>query len=170
MKFNRIFFLLIYFSILTLTNSCGVGVQDKTKLITFALNAQMQPVENLNSVQRNIAANICSALKLKAQNYMTTDFLGTRFIFKTVPTTCGTIGATANIISTLAMMTDTFGTTSFHYNSSSTTNFNDFAQTDNSGYLAQVCNKINTTQDISNTTTINGIPVQIIFFKDTLEG
>jgi hypothetical protein len=76
--------------------------------------------------------------------------------------TCGIEGPESSVVSTLALHED--GT--FHYSGSTSLSFNDFAQTDNSGYLAQVCSKINNNQPISNTTSINGVNVQIIFFKE----
>jgi hypothetical protein len=163
--FKRIYFIHILLATIILLNGCGLGPSQSVPLTTFQGNAAMKPVQDISPAERNIAASICLALKSKSQNFKTTDYLGTRFIFETKQKTCGVQGIASKVISTLSMRDD--GT--FHYTSTSL-NFNDFAQTNSSGYLLQICSKIDNNATISNTTTVQGMPVQIMFFKDTLEG
>jgi len=48
--------------------------------------------------------------------------------------------------------------------------FNKKVQTDSSGYLAQVCPKILTNQQVNNTITQGNVKIQISFFTEDLDG
>lgn len=165
MMLKRIYSIHILLAIFIFTNSCGTN-NVPVEVPGFSSGAAMKTVQDISVNERNIASSICLAFKSKSQNFKTTEYLGTRFVFETKQKTCGVQGAASTVNSTLAL-SDIDGT--FHYISNAAY-FNDFVQTNTSGYLSQVCTKIDNNQPISNTTTINGITVQIIFFKDTLEG
>lgn len=163
MMLKRIYSIHILLAIFIFTNGCGTN-NSAVEVPGFSSGAAMKTVQDISSSERNIASSICLAFKSKSQNFKTSEYLGTRFVFETKQKTCGVQGASSTVNSTLALYDD--GT--FHYVSTAS-HFNDFAQTNTSGYLSQVCTKIDNNQPISNTTTINGIPVQITFFKDTLD-
>ncbi len=145
-------------------NGCGIK-PNPSEIPVFSINAAIKSVEDLNTYERNIATSICYALESKSKNFKTTDYLGTRFIFETKQKVCDVQGPSTNINTALTLLTD--GT--FHYNTTAL-NFNDFSQTDTSGYLSQVCTKIKNNEAISNTTTVNGLTVQVTFFKNNLDG
>jgi hypothetical protein len=163
--FMRIYSIHIFLATIFLLNGCGAGTSQSVPLTIFSNNAAMKPVQDISPAERNIATSICLALKSKSQNFKTTNYLGTRFVFESKQKTCGVQGVVNKVISSLSMRDDG----SFHYTSSAL-NFKDFAQTNSSGYLMQICSKIDNNAPISNTTTMQGIPVQIMFFKDYLEG
>lgn len=166
MILKRIYSIHILLAIFIFTNGCGTN-NSPIEVPGFSAGAAMKAVQDISTNERNIAASICLAFKSKAAFFKTTEYLGTRFVFETKQKTCGVQGAASTVNSTLAL--NEIDST-FHYNASNATSFNDFVQTNTSGYLSQVCTKIDNNQAISNTTTINGIVVQIIFFKDALEG
>ena len=165
MILKRTYSIHILLAIFIFTNGCGTN-NKAIEVPGFSSGAAMKTVQDISDSERNVASSICLAFKSKSQNFKTTDFLGTRFDFQTKQTNCGVAGQTAVVSSTLAL-NDIDST--FQYTSNASY-FNKFVQTNTSGYLSQVCSKIDNNQAISNTTTINGITVQIIFFKDTLEG
>jgi hypothetical protein len=165
--------LLNYLTIITSTlalTSCGGGTQSTSNGSSFSVSSQMLATTNLDTTQRNIATRICYAYQSKNANFSTTDFLGTKFVFKMDYTACpvgtSTKGETStkDITSTLKK-----SDTKFYFGISSNDSFNSVVQTNVHGYLSQLCTKINNNQTISNTTTYDGQTAQISFFTEDLD-
>ena len=165
MLYKRTYSIHLLLSIIIFINGCGNSIS-KNVAPVFTTNTAIKVLQDISGSERNIAANICLALKSKSENYKTSDLLGSKFSFEIKQNQCG-IMSEINTVNTILGIKKTDNT--FHYNASSPFT-NDFAQTDTQGYLSQICNKINNNLAISNTTTLNGMTVQITFFKDTLEG
>jgi hypothetical protein len=165
---KRTYSIHILLAIFIFTNSCGIRPnQNEVNVPTFSVNAIMKTVQDITPAERNIASSICLAFKSKSQSFKTTDFLGTRFVFQTKQNSCG-VDQVSNSVNTM-LTQNTDGT--LHYNLlSPVINFNNQVQTDTNGYLAQVCSKIDNNLPISNTVIINGVTVQISFFKNVLDG
>jgi hypothetical protein len=168
MLIKRTYSIHILLAIFIFTNSCGINSNQNQNIIpTFSVNALMKAVQDITPAERNIASSICLAFKSKSQLFKTTDYLGTRFVFQTKQNSCGLDIASSSVNTILTQKPD--GT--LHYTSlTPVTDFYDQAQTDTSGYVSQVCSKIDNNLPISNTVVINGVTVQITFFKNVLDG
>jgi len=164
MMLKRTYSIHILLAIFIFITSCGVN-ENQSTIPVFSSTAAMKGIQDISANERNIAASICLAFKSKSQIFKTTDYLGTRFVFQTKQKTCGADGVAITVNTILTQATDG----AFHYSTTST-DFNDAVQTDGSGFLSQVCTKIDNNLPISNTTTINGVTVQITFFKNVLDG
>lgn len=168
MMLKRTYSIHILLAIFILTNSCGLNQNQPQGLVpAFSINAVMKPVQDISAAERNIASSICLAFKSKSQAFKTTDYLGTRFVFQTKQNSCG-VDTGASIVNTM-LIQNSDG--SLHFSAvSAPTDFNDLVQTDSNGYLSQLCTKIDNNLPISNTILINGVSVQITFFKNVLDG
>ena len=106
MMFKRIYSIHILLATLFFTNGCGGGGSSKVGQPVFTINGALTSTQDIDTVQRNIASNICVALKSKSQNFKTTDFVGTRFIFDVKKNVCGIDSAPTQITSTLILKDD----------------------------------------------------------------
>lgn len=164
MNLQRIYSIHILLASIIFINGCGLKVNETSSPI-FSANSALKEVKDISAAERSIAASICLAYKSKSASFKTSDYLGTLFKFRNDKYACG-IMESSNTTPTVLTMSSS-GIFSLV---GGNTDFNGFIQTNTSGYLSQVCSKIDSGAAISNTTTINGVTVQIIFFKDGLEG
>lgn len=144
--------------------SCGGG-GNKSQSVVFQVGAQMALVENIDNNQRNIATRICYAYQSKNSNFNSSDYLGSKFNFNVNQKTCDAKTTSSSVTAILKKEKDVF-----IYSANEQNNFYQNVQTNTMGYLSQLCTKINSNQDISNTLDINGNRVQIIFFTDKSDG
>lgn len=151
----------------TLTN-CGGG--NSKAQTTFGIDAILAEERPLSSTEIQIATRICYAFQAKSQNFRSTEYYGKSFAFKGTKTDCQNIKSTYEVSTILKF--DDQNILSYIpdniFNSQLT--FNKKVQTDSSGYLSQLCQKIFTNQKISNTTTEQNIKIQIAFIKEDFDG
>jgi hypothetical protein len=158
---------LFILSLTALLSSCGVS--NKQVSTSFNINAQLAKEQVIDQDERNIATRICYAYQSKSKNFRSLPYLGSQFNFKTTETDCGGTVTSKNLSAVLSYDDSNnlifllqFGT--------SEPKFMKKVQTDTSGFLVQICDKIATNQAINNTVTIGDTKVQIAFFREALDG
>lgn len=130
----------------------------------------MTDERNLTPDEKNIAIRICYAYQSKSQKFSLPEFYGTQFIFEAKNTDCQNLVTATNITTTMkndAQNQLSYVPTQFYDPSLA---FNKKVQTDSSGYLAQLCPKLLTNQQVGNTITEQNVKVQISFFKEDYDG
>ncbi len=163
-----LFTTLLILSSSIILSSCGGG-NSKPKT-TFAPDAIMTDERNLTPDEKNIATRICYAYQSKSQKFRSTEFYGTQFIFQAKNTDCQNLVTTTNITTTMKYdaQNELAYIPSQYYDPSLA--FNKKVQTDSSGYLAQLCPKVLTNQQVTNTITEANVKIQISFFKEDYDG
>lgn len=160
-------FIIFSFFLATIT-SCGGG---NNKLqTTFSVNAILSEERPLTTDERNIATRICYAYQSKSKNFRTNGYLGKSFKFSGKKTDCQNNTINYNITATLGY--DNYNNLIYSPPAMMDPSYRFYqkVQTDTSGYLAQVCTKILSNAEISNTTTSNGTKTQITFTRDGMDG
>ncbi|MBC7539940.1 MAG: hypothetical protein H7281_14050 [Bacteriovorax sp.] len=159
------------FIILTSTmiiSSCGGGNSVFKK--TFSVDALISEEHPIANDERNIATRICYAYQSKSKNFRSSGFIGTSFIFSGKKTDCQN-NITNYQINSILKYDDN---NQLIYSTPSTFDpnlkFHKKVQTDNSGYLAQLCSKIINNEPISNTFDQQGVKVQLSFFREGFDG
>ena len=148
-------------------SSCGVN---KKQISTaFNVNAQLAKEQMIDQEERNIATRICYAYQSKSKNFRSLPYFGSQFYFQTVDTDCAGTVNSKNLASTLTYDESNSLIFSLLYGANEP-KFMKKVQTDTSGFLVQVCDKIATNQEISNTLTVGDTKVQITFFRESLDG
>jgi hypothetical protein len=155
-------FVNILFPILILSNCTGGGQPNSSTF--FAANQTMVAVTDLDQNQRNIATRICYAYESKSNNFHYSDYLLSKFNFGIEVNKCNSTVKTYNVTTTLSD-----NTTNFYFLKVDGIKFYEVVQTDTSGYLSKLCNKIKQNSTISNTTSIGTQSIQIYFFADSLD-
>lgn len=155
-----------YFSSLVsilLLSSCG-GSKSGADPKVYTINAQMSLIEDLSVEERAIATRICYAYQSKSSNFRGQNYNSGTFIFNINSRNCLDIQTDYSVNSTIKS-----SPTSMSLVAKTTKPFVSVIQTDQSGYLTQLCSKIRNNQPISNTVSDESSNVQISFFRDTLD-
>ena len=139
----------------------GVGIKDPSG---YSTNAQMSVVQDLTPEERTIATRICYAYKSKSSSFRGQAFSGGVFVFALNSKNCVDTRASYNVSSVLKV-----SSTGMVFEPDSDKSFHKTIQTDESGYLSQLCTKIQNNKAVSNTVTETSTKIQIQFFKDTLD-
>lgn len=154
--------LLLSTSLMLAVAGCGgAGSKDPTG---YSTNAQMSVVQDLTPAERAIATRICYAYQSKSSSFRGLSFNGGTFVYNVDSKNCVdartsyTVNAVLKVsASSLIMEPDTDKP------------FQKTVQTDTSGYLTQLCAKIQNNKPISNTVTETSTKIQIRFYQDTLD-
>lgn len=148
---------------------CGGG---NSKVQTaFSVNAQLAEERPLNQNEISVATRICYAFQSKSINFRTSNYLNKSFTFAASKTDCQNTKTNYSVSALLRY--DNSNNLIYAPNPQLDPYFPFYGkvQTDTSGYLSQLCTKIksNNTSAISNTTTTNGVKVQISFTREDLD-
>lgn len=144
--------------------SCTSGKAPGSKNL---LTNVMAEERNLVQDERSIATRICYAYQSKSSAFKTQVYFGGTFTFNVRTKSCG--DASENYTITSVLQQDGQGRLVYTAPPASKS-FEGLVQTNTSGYLSQLCTKIQTNQSISNTTISGGMKVQIEFTKTDLDG
>lgn len=154
-------FILSITGLLVLSGCGGAGSKDPSG---YSISAQMSVVQNLTPEERAIATRVCYAYQSKSSSFRSQNYNGGTFIFNMKSRNCVDARSDYTVnsvlkasVSSMTLVPDTDKP------------FVTSIQTDQSGYLAQLCGKIQNNKPISNTVTEMTTKVQISFFKDTLD-
>lgn len=145
--------------------SCGPGRNQNST--GFSTSASMAPTQNITSEERIIATRICYAYESKNASFKTQTYLGKPFNFALSSRDCAGKNDVYSILSNLLTSTENNNAMVFFTNS--TRPFFKNVQTSKSGYLSQLCNKIQNNEAINNTTVTKDIVVQIEFATSNLD-
>lgn len=159
---KHIYYLLSLTGILAVSG-CGSGGGSKDPS-GYSTNAQLSVVQNLTPEERTIATRICYAYKSKSSSFRGQSFDGGTFVFAMNSKNCVYTRASYSVSSVLKI-----SSTSMVFEPDTDKPFHKTIQTDESGYLSQLCTKIQNNKPISNTVTETSTQIQIQFFRDTLD-
>lgn len=159
---------LILFSCLIIISSCGGGNRVSKK--TFYVGALIGEERPINLGERSVATRICYAYQSKSKNFRSLGFIGTNFIFSGKVTDCQNNVTNYQVTSTLKYDANNELIFATPINFDPNLKFNKKVQTDISGYLSQVCSKIFSASEISNTFDQQNVKVQISFIREGLDG
>jgi hypothetical protein len=148
-------------SILVLSGCGAAGNKDPSG---YSINAQMSVVQNLTVEERAVATRICYAYQSKSSSFRSQNYNGGTFTFDVNSRNCVDARANYKVNSVLKS-----SSTSMTLVPDTDKPFVTSVQTDQSGYLAQLCGKIQNNKPISNTVTETTTKVQISFFRDSLD-
>ncbi len=168
MKKRASFYSFILILLTIILSSCGGGNSGNTNN-TFSREAIMAKERPMNNDERNIATRICYAYQSKSKNFRSSGFIGTNFKFALKFTDCQNNISTNQLTAVLNYDSNNeLAYVPTNPNEASAL-FNKKVQTDISGYLSQVCNKIVSNQAISNTIYFSGYAVQGTFLHEDLD-
>ena len=162
MKSPPIFF--YFLSILNLLTVSGCGVVGSIDSSEYYTSEQMSLVQNLSVEERAIATRICYAYQSKSSSFRAKNYNGGTFTYDINSKNCegtrshytvNSVFKSSNTSMTLVPDTDK--------------PFVATIQTDESGYLTQLCGKIKSNTPISNTVSEVSTKIQISFIKNTLD-
>jgi hypothetical protein len=168
MKKRASLYSFILVSLSMILSSCGGGNSSITNN-TFGRDAIMAKERPMNNVERNIATRICYAYQSKSKNFRSSGYIGTNFKFALKYTDCQNNISTNQLTAVLNYDSNNELAYVPTNPSESSALFNKKVQSDISGYLSQVCDKIVSNQAISNTVYFSGYAVQGTFFHDDLD-
>ncbi len=160
----------IAFTSAIILSGCGGGKSSVET--TFSSTAALNTEGPISTGERNVATRICYAYQSKSKNFRGSDFLGTNFTFSAKKIDCQNTTKTYQINATLKYDDNN----NLIYQTPSTIDpnlkFVKKVQTDSSGYLSQLCTKIQNNEVINNTITdvTTGTKVQITFIREGLDG
>ena len=162
-SFNASIFLLSTMII----SSCGGGNSVINK--KFSVNAIVSEEHPISNEERNIATRICYAYQSKSNNFRTSAYFGSNFIFSGKNTDCQSAISNYQISTNLKYDSNSELIYATPSNFDNNIPFNKKVQTDRSGYFAVICSKILRNESISNTIDQSGVKVQISFVHDGLD-
>ena len=156
-------YFLLFVSSMIVLSGCGGGAGSKDSS-GYSISAQMSVVQDLTVEERAIATRICYAYQSKSSSFRSQTYNGGTFIFNMNSRNCVDARASYTVNSVLKSSSSLMTLVP-----DSDLPFVSTIQTNQSGYLAQLCGKIQNNRPISNTVTEVTTKVQINFFKDTLD-
>ncbi len=148
-----------------LVSSCGAGNLGRgpsSSSLEYSTTEALSTTRELTSDERAIATRICYAYQSKNNSFRTIPYLGSSFTFGINTQDCNDRKNQYNMVSTLIMNEDASVLT---YKPSNLSEFYSKVQTNRTGYLTQLCTKIQNNQKISNTIEAVDSTVQINFTK-----
>lgn len=150
---------------------CGGRKDGNTGVSEYATTAEMQPTLDLQPAERDIATRICYAYRSKNISFRTPTYTNRFYDFSIGTKDCDGAVASVGIITTLKAASSTSNTLLFTPTVKTSQGFFQKVQTTTSGFLTQLCTKIQNNQPISNTSydEDSESTVQIRFFRDDLD-
>ena len=150
--------------------SCG-GKKDINKGSEYITTAQLEQTQDLLPGERDIATRICYAYRSKNTSFRTPTYTNRFYDFSINAKNCNDTQANVAISTTIKVSTTSSGTLLFTPTVKTSQAFFQKLQTTASGFLTQLCTKIQNNQPISNTIydEESDSTVQIKFFRDDLD-
>lgn len=162
MKFNQIF--LITTTLLT-TASCG---KQKNKEATgFSTSTLMSATRDLTPSERTVATRVCYAYQSKNNSFKTQSYFGGSFTFNLSSKSCAEVKESYSVVGVLG--TSLTDRNALVFSSNTTKPFESKVQTAQSGFLSQLCSKIQNNLPISNTAVVEGVSVQVAFVATDMD-
>lgn len=164
-QFNHLF--LTTATMLTIA-SCGQQYNKGGGSSEFSTSMALQTSRDLSTAERTIATRICYAYQSKNTTFRTQTFFGGSYTFNMKKRNCSSDGATELYSIVGVLQSKTSG--ELYYDTKSTKTFISKVQTSSSGFLAQLCTKIQNNMAVTNTaTTDDGQTVQVVFTSTDLD-
>lgn len=157
--------LVLSLSLVTLVNCGGSSNKGKALAVGFVSTQELEEAV-LSTEQRNIATRICTSYRNKTTKFRMPEFIGDSFQFKSTNTDCSNKKKEFTVDTTLRWNDN--NNLEFFTADVSKPVFS-IVQTDTTGFLSQLCNKIFTGEEIANTTIVAGRKIQIEFFRKDLD-
>lgn len=163
-------FLILSASIVLVTG-CGARKDGNNGAMAYSTTAEMVQVQDIASTERDIATRICYAYRSKATNFRTPTYTNNFYDFSMSTKDCDEKRNNTSLIATIKPSSTNAVSLLFIPTVKTTAQFYDKIQTTESGFLSQVCEKIQSNQPISNTVAVEDstTSVQLRFFKDDLD-
>ncbi|MBC7428933.1 MAG: hypothetical protein H7336_10000 [Bacteriovorax sp.] len=139
----------------------GCGANRNPQSGSFSTSALMDATRDLTNEERTIATRICYAYQSKNSNFKLQTYYGGTFNFNVDYKDCS--NSTSNYSISGVLSTSPKDTRSLVYSTTSTAQFNKAVQTSQTGFLSQLCTKIQNNLAISNTVLDSGNTIQIVF-------
>lgn len=155
------FFLLS--TLLLLVGGCGANNHVQMPSTSFSTSAIMTATRDLTNPERTIATRICYAYQSKNTRLKTQTYYEGTFNFNMSYKNCATPSTLSNYTVSGILTTSLSDPKALVYNTDTTMPFNKSVQTAQSGFLSQLCSKIQNNLPISNTATENQVTVQVAF-------
>lgn len=160
-NFSQIIFYFLLSANTLVLIGCGAS-GSKYDASEYSLSAEMSLVKDLTSEERAIATRICYAYQSKSSSFRGKNYNVGTFTYNIASKSC-TEERTDYAVKSFLKATSS----AMNLETDSKNIFVSAIQTEESGYLAQLCEKIQNNRPISNTVTEGGTKVQISFFRDT---
>lgn len=154
-----------------LVASCGAKKDVHNDASNYATTLQMEQTQDLQPGERDIATRICYAYRSKNTSFRTPTYTNRFYDFGISTRNCDDVQKNTAITTTIKSSGASAVTLTFTPTVSTDQAFFQKIQTTTSGFLTQLCNKIQNNQAISNTVydEESGSTVQIKFFRDDLD-
>lgn len=164
MRSHRKKFLFSVIAILVVASGCGNGNGSKGVSNLYSTSAQMSAIGDLTPEERAIATRICYAYQSKNSNFRVSPYLGGLFSFNVTASTCDGQNLSYTVPSILGLNQSVL-----YFKADNTRAFTSTVQTNEYGFLSQLCSKIQANLAISNTTAISNTKIQVKFYKDKMD-
>jgi hypothetical protein len=158
------YFFLISASLLL---ASGCGKQDTYVPAGFSTSAVLSATRDLTTAERTIATRICYAYQSKNTAFRTQTYYGNTFNFSVNYKDCS--NAISKVIIPGVLTTSTADSAGLMFAADTALPFNKTVQLAKSGFLSQLCTKIQNNQAISNTVVDSGVTVQIAFVAQDMD-
>lgn len=151
--------------------SCGARKDGNNSAMAYSTNAEMVQVQDLESAERDIATRICYAYRSKTTNFRIPTYTDKFYDFSMSTKDCEEKRSDSSLITTIKASSTNAATLLFVPTVKTSSQFYDKIQTTESGFLSQLCTKIQSNQPISNTVSVEDSTstIQLRFFKDDLD-
>ncbi len=144
--------------------SCGEN-KNKGGGTSFSVNQSMTATRDLTAAERTIATRICYAYQSKNTSFKTQTYFGGSFSFNMNSKACTETSENYTVVGVLTTGTDG----GLMYDTKTTKPFSAKVQTSQSGFLSQLCTKIQNNLAISNTAVVDNVTVQVAFTSTDLD-
>lgn len=161
LQFNHLF--LMTATMLTIV-SCGAN-KNNSATTGFSSSLAMTTTKDLTTAERTIATRICYAYQSKSTSFKTQTYFGGSYTFNMTKKDCSDRVESYSIVGVLQSKS----TGEFYYLTSSPQTFSSKVQTSNSGFLVQLCSKIQNNLPVSNTAVDGNTTVQVAFTSTDLD-
>jgi hypothetical protein len=151
----------------TLLFNISCGAQKNIVEESFSSASSMVQVQDLTPIERSVATRICYAYQSKSTSFKTQAYMTGSFVFSVTSKDCTGKESSSNITSTLGTSNDE--KRSLIFNSNSTFPFLKTVQSSQSGFLSQLCLKIQNNLPIKNTLVKNDTTIQVSFTSKDID-
>lgn len=150
---------------------CGGRKDGNNGISQYMTTAEIRPTVDLEQAERDIATRICYAYRSKNISFRTPTYTNRFYDFSLNARDCEDVKSNAAVTTTLKVSGTTSNTILFTPTVKPPLAFFQKVQTTTSGFLTQLCTKIQNNQPISNTVYDEETEstVQIRFFRDDLD-
>ena len=135
-----------------------------TNTVSYSTAQSLAPIAAITNEEKAIATRICYAYQSKALNFKNPSYEKKNFIFNVTEKSCENVTKAESVTTGLALQN---GILKFVDNSKF--NLLETVQTNETGFISQLCAKVQSNLEVSNTSIENGLTVQINFFKDKMD-